>query len=80
MAAVSYRGVLERGFALVRDEAGAALRRAAAVRDGQPLRIEFADGEVAATARDGSLQVPPEAARTKRARRGRNGEGQGSLF
>jgi len=35
----------------VRDEAGAALRRAAAVRDAQPLRIEFADGEVAATAR-----------------------------
>jgi exodeoxyribonuclease VII large subunit len=80
MAAVSYRGVLERGFALVRNEDGAALRRAAAVRNGEPLRIEFADGEVAATARDGSLQVPLEAARTRRARRSRNGEGQGSLF
>ena len=82
--AVSYRGVLARGFALVRDEARLPLRRAAEVREGQALRIEFADGEVLAAA-GATLplpepQGPPEAMKPKRGRRSRNGEGQGSLF
>ena len=49
-AAVNYTNVLARGFALVRDAAGAPLLRAAAVAPGQALRIEFADGEIGATA------------------------------
>jgi exodeoxyribonuclease VII large subunit len=73
--AVSYRSVLARGFALVRDAAGAPLRRAAAIAAHQPLRIEFADGEIAATA-DGPAGGSP--ARRARAR-GRKDE-QGSLF
>ena len=87
--AVSYKSVLARGFALVRDEARRPLRRAAEIREMQPLRIEFADGEVAAVAGDRGPS-PPEAlglappgapaASAKRARRRRNGEGQGSLF
>ena len=84
LEAVSYRGVLARGFALVRDEARLPLRRAAEVREGQGLRIEFADGEVLAAA-GATLplpepQGPPEAMKPKRGRRSRNGEGQGSLF
>jgi exodeoxyribonuclease VII large subunit len=81
LEAVSYRGVLARGFALVRDEARLPLRRAAEVREGQALRIEFADGEVLAAA-GGTLPLPepPEAMKPKRGRRSRNGEGQGSLF
>ena len=82
--AVSYRGVLARGFALVRDEAGAALRRAADIREEQALRIEFADGEALAIASarrpSGELQGLADPTRTKRTRRGRNGEGQGTLF
>ncbi|RBP03063.1 exodeoxyribonuclease VII large subunit [Roseiarcus fermentans] len=82
--AVSYRAVLARGFALVRDEAGEALRSAAETREGQRLRIEFADGSIPAIAGAGSgdaasrpvLAAPP---RPKRARGGA-GEGQGSLF
>ena len=35
-----------RGFALVRDKEGAPLRSAAAIGAEQPMRIEFADGEV----------------------------------
>jgi len=45
-----YRGVLARGFALVRDEQGHAIRAAAAVGPGARLNLEFADGRVAATA------------------------------
>ena len=50
LAAVSYRGVLARGFALVRDDAGQALRSASAVDPGARLTLEFADGRVNATA------------------------------
>ncbi len=50
LAAVSYRGVLARGFALVRDDAGLALRSASAVDPGARLTLEFADGRVNATA------------------------------
>lgn len=43
---LSYRSVLRRGFALVRDEAGATVHTAAGVRPGQALRLEFADGAI----------------------------------
>jgi exodeoxyribonuclease VII large subunit len=50
LSALSYRGVLARGFALVRDEHGHALHAAASVGPSAHLSIEFADGRVAATA------------------------------
>jgi len=50
LGALSYRGVLARGFALVRDEHGHAVHAAASVGPGAPLSIEFSDGRVAATA------------------------------
>jgi exodeoxyribonuclease VII large subunit len=50
LGALSYRGVLARGFALVRDEHGRALHSAASVGPGERLDVEFADGRVAATA------------------------------
>ncbi|MCA1456248.1 exodeoxyribonuclease VII large subunit [Bradyrhizobium sp. BRP22] len=50
LAALSYRSVLERGFALVRDEAGHPVHAAASVAPNAQLSIEFADGRVAATA------------------------------
>ena len=80
--AVSYRGVLARGFALVRDQAERPLRRAAEIAEAQRLKIEFADGEVAATAgARGPAREPVAApAKPRRARPSRDGEGQGSLF
>jgi len=54
LAAFSYREVLKRGFALVRDGAGHPLRAAAAVSGGMALDIEFSDGRVAATATGGA--------------------------
>jgi exodeoxyribonuclease VII large subunit len=50
LAALSYRGVLARGFALVRDEQGQPMHAAAAIGPGARLTLEFADGRVGATA------------------------------
>jgi exodeoxyribonuclease VII large subunit len=50
LAAFSYRGVLARGFTLVRDEQGHAVHSAASVGPGARLSLEFSDGRVGATA------------------------------
>jgi len=47
---ISYRAVLERGFALVRGEDGAVRRRAGSVQPGEALTLTFADGEAKAVA------------------------------
>jgi exodeoxyribonuclease VII large subunit len=82
LGAMSYRGVLARGFALVRDEAEKPLRRAVDVRQAQRLEIEFADGKVAAVAggRVGPPLTPPALLPRKRAKADKGSEGQGSLF
>jgi exodeoxyribonuclease VII large subunit len=94
LSAVSYRGVLARGFALVRDLDGKPLRAAADVSAGQRVDIEFGDGNVQAVA-DGkppAADVPSSDAVIERSgapagqpvklrrRGGSGGEGQGSLF
>lgn len=80
LAAFSYREVLKRGFALVRDGEGQPLRGAAGVTSGERLDIEFADGHVAAVA-DGEGKPTPAAPRVKpRPRGGGERGGQGSLF
>ena len=90
LSAFSYREVLKRGFALVRDGDGHPLRAAAGVAAGMRLYIEFADGRVAATANgDGPPRAaapPPRLAEAlpkpkPRAKSGGEGSGgQGSLF
>jgi exodeoxyribonuclease VII large subunit len=83
LAALSHRGVLARGFALVRDVAGKPLRLAAAVSPGMPLDIEFSDARVRARAEGPSAAVPgpaaPEAPAKPRSR-APGDKGQGSLF
>jgi exodeoxyribonuclease VII large subunit len=80
LAALSYHGVLARGFALVRSEAGRPLRTAAAVNPGVRVDIEFADGRVRATAEARALTGPPLPARPTRRKIRRVDPGQGSLF
>ena len=46
LASLSYRGVLERGFALVRDEQGQLVDGAARARTQAALELEFHDGRV----------------------------------
>ena len=78
--------MLARGFALVRDEQGHALRAAANVGPGARLSLEFSDGRVAATADADRPAATPASAtpssETKAAssRRAVKPAGQGSLF
>ena len=67
---LSYRAVLERGFALVRGEDGTVRRRAGVVKSGEVLTLTFADGEAKAVAGEGG-------ARPVKKKRGTD---QGSLF
>jgi exodeoxyribonuclease VII large subunit len=54
LESISYRAVLERGFALVKGEGGTLRRRAGQIRPGEHLHITFADGETGALAEGGS--------------------------
>ncbi len=77
LAAFSYRGVLARGFTLVRDAAGQPLRTAAAVVAGTAMEIEFVDGRVGARA-DGRVcgcEAVPRSAQAAVTSRQRPGTG-----
>jgi exodeoxyribonuclease VII large subunit len=86
LAALSYRGVLARGFALVRDEQGLPMHAAASVGPGARLDLEFADGRVGATADTdrpaATRPARPDAGEPKTATPKRIAKpvGQGSLF
>ena len=69
---ISYRGVLERGFVLVKDAQGKVRRRAAGIKPGEALTLIFADGQKPVHADGGSGGAAPK---TKK-----SGPGQGSLF
>ncbi len=76
LTALSYQGVLARGFALVRNASGAPVRGVTSVESGMRLDIEFSDGHVSAVA-EGAQAAP--APPRRRGRRGRSGE-QGDFF
>jgi exodeoxyribonuclease VII large subunit len=82
LGAMSYRGVLSRGFALVRDERQKPLWRAEEVRQAQRLEIEFADGKIGAIAggRVGPPLTPPALLPRRRTKPDKDTDGQGSLF
>ncbi len=93
LSSLSYQSVLQRGFALVRDEAGQALRSVEQAAAGSRVEMEFADGRVQAQVLgDGADAAPPVAraaakpmAAAKAPRRTSGGGGgnsgpQGSLF
>jgi exodeoxyribonuclease VII large subunit len=71
MASLSYRSVLQRGFALVRDAADKPLRAASATRAGQAVTIQFHDDRVGAVIGHGG---------GPRRKPGGGSTGQGSLL
>jgi exodeoxyribonuclease VII large subunit len=71
---LSYKSVLKRGFALVRDAEGRPLNAAEAVQDGQALVLEFADGKADATG--GRIGTRPRSAKPRLV----VAEEQGALF
>jgi len=78
LQSLSYRNVLKRGYALVRDEGGAPVKAAGELGPGRAIAIEFADGVVDAVTGSGgggaSRKKAPKAEAEKPAAR------QGSLF
>jgi exodeoxyribonuclease VII large subunit len=88
LGSLSYQSVLERGFALVRDEAGRTVRAAAGLHAGDRLEVEFRDGcadvetRAVALGRAGPAAKPATAPPDPGVRRSgrRGGGGQGSLF
>ncbi len=85
LSALSYRGVLSRGFALVRDEYGVAVHAAAAVGPRARLDIEFFDGRVEAVAEADRAVAAPSATSAPRlklasSRRVVRSADQGNLF
>jgi exodeoxyribonuclease VII large subunit len=92
LASLSYQGVLDRGFALVRDESGCTVRKAAELHASDRIELQFSDGRAIAETREvdmGVMQEPAASAprtprlsstRPPRSRRGGGSSGQGSLF
>jgi exodeoxyribonuclease VII large subunit len=74
----SFHSVLNRGFALVRDQDGQPVLAAAGLSTGDSLGIEFADGQVSAKVTEGT-GVAPKPAAPPRKREGGSGN-QGSLL
>ncbi|MDJ0930097.1 exodeoxyribonuclease VII large subunit [Breoghania sp.] len=76
--ALSYKSVLNRGYAVVRDEADAPIARASGVSSGIALRVEFADGTVEAVAAGSAGSAPRRKPKAKTTRKER--PEQGDLF
>ncbi len=90
LESLSHHSVLKRGFALVTGAGGRLVRSAAALSDGQAVRLRLADGErdarigaAAATAEPPSVPAPaetPKPAPKKRPAKAKTPPEQGSLF
>jgi exodeoxyribonuclease VII large subunit len=75
----SFHSVLNRGFALVRDQDGRPVLSADGVAAGDVVGIEFGDGEVRARVTDGTIGARPAPPPRKRDP-GASGGNQGSLL
>ena len=93
LASLGYQSVLERGFAVVRDDQGRTVTSHTGVSPGMALEIELRDGRVAATAGHGAPAGAGSGGNPTRARAAKpgtvrakvrtgksSGGGQGSLF
>ncbi|HJS10314.1 exodeoxyribonuclease VII large subunit [Sphingopyxis sp.] len=69
------RALLSRGYAMVRDGGGAIVTTAAKAQDAGHLRLQFADGEVAAAVTEGAASKP-----ARKPLPAPPGRGQGELF
>ncbi|MEO2037843.1 MAG: exodeoxyribonuclease VII large subunit, partial [Martelella sp.] len=79
---LSYRNVLARGFAVIRDQDNRPVSRAAGLERGGPIEIEFADGRVRAVTGEGATipEPPPAPKPKKKPKAPAKPPTQGSLF
>ncbi|WP_029062159.1 exodeoxyribonuclease VII large subunit [Labrenzia sp. DG1229] len=81
LKSLSYKDVLARGYAVVRDEEGQPVRSAAAIASGAALAIELADGTVDAVAMSDSAAALPRKGKAKKSIPSKSRpENQGDLF
>nr|WP_319385961.1 exodeoxyribonuclease VII large subunit [uncultured Roseibium sp.] len=83
LKSLSYKDVLARGYAVVRDESGHPVRSSAAVAPGALLAIELSDGNISAIAGDADANAAPrksKARTSKIASPKSTPEDQGDLF
>lgn len=66
LQSLSYKNVLKRGYAVIRDEDNRPLTRAAAVASGANISLEFADGRVSAVAGGEDASAPEASVPAKR--------------
>jgi exodeoxyribonuclease VII large subunit len=76
----SFHSVLNRGFALVRDQDGQPVLAAVGTSTGQTISIEFADGKVGARVTEGAGGAPKPAPPPAPRRRDGGSGNQGSLL
>ncbi|WP_346899976.1 exodeoxyribonuclease VII large subunit [uncultured Roseibium sp.] len=79
LKSLSYKDVLARGYALLRDDKGQPVRSASAVSSGDTLSIELADGTIDAVATSGSAG-PARKAKKAVTSEAKKPTSQGSLF
>ncbi len=79
LKSLSYKDVLARGYALLRDDKGQPVRSASAVSSGDALSIELADGTIDAVATSGSAG-PARKAKKSATSENKKPTSQGSLF
>ena len=83
LKSLSYKDVLARGYAVVRDDSGQPVRSAASISSGSALSIELVDGTIDAVAM-GDGAAPPKARKPKQRKSGGSAkptpEDQGKLF
>ena len=80
---VSYQGVLDRGFALVRDEKGNPIRSVASVEEGTRYQVQFADGDTTMVRDSSTAPSTPLKKQAKRSPKSTilpKSDKQGSLF
>jgi len=80
LATLGLEGVLARGFALVRDEAGKGVRAAASLAGGDGVEIQFSDGRIAARIEGEGGALARTTKRPTSPKPRSDGGPQGSLF
>jgi len=76
MDSMSYRNVLQRGYAVVRNSADAVVGSAASLASGEPISVEFGDGRVNAVTSGSPGAARPRARPASKSKP----KGQGDLF
>ena len=77
LASLSYKSVLDRGYALIRDEAGTPVARAKGIRPGDAFSVQFNDGSIDALAAKSASKTSSQ----KGKKSGKEqASGQGDLF